>query len=155
MGQNCPKISIIPLMGIHFLAITQPFLSNLAEIFYGYSRDYYLLMGCDKSWFWCIFWKKSNFGKKWAWPPQWCQGSGASRPDQNVDPLSGPFGSTVIWKTCFQKFRAWSLKNYRRNGIVYKTLYSRNVNLSFYVCKVVTKLAFFCPWLKSAVSYLT
>ena len=36
-----------------------------------------------------------------------CLGSWALRPDQ-VGPLGGPFGLTVISKTCFQKFRAWT-----------------------------------------------
>ena len=40
-----PKIPIIPYQGIRFLAITQPFLTNRAEILYGNSRDYYLSIG--------------------------------------------------------------------------------------------------------------
>ena len=40
---------------MRFLAITQPFLANRAEIFYGNSRDYYLSIGYKKSWFWALF----------------------------------------------------------------------------------------------------
>ena len=37
------------------------------------------------------------------WAGRHCgaKGSGASRPDEEVGALGGPFGSTVISKTCF------------------------------------------------------
>ena len=36
------KMSIIPYMGIRFLAIAKPFLANRAEFFFGNSGDYLL-----------------------------------------------------------------------------------------------------------------
>ena len=80
-------------MGIRFWPKLTHFLSNQAEIFYGNSGDYYLLG------FLPFFWKKLYLAGK---------GSGASGPDQKVDPQGGPFGSTVILKNSFQKFRAWT-----------------------------------------------
>ena len=46
--------------------------------------------------FWRENWRGRHGGAK---------GSGTSRPDQKVGPVDGPFGSTVISKTCFQNFR--------------------------------------------------
>ena len=47
------------------------------------------------------------------------KGSGASRPDQKVGQLDGLFGSSVISKTCFQKFRAGTPQDDKITIILY------------------------------------
>ena len=46
----------------------------------------------------CIF--GTFFAGKWSWPPHL-----ASKPDQKVSPLVGPFESTDISKAYFQNFQ--------------------------------------------------
>ena len=101
------KMSIIPYMGIRFLAITQPFFVHSDWNFYDNSGDFYLSIG---AWWWeimilILFWKKSYF---WRENGRGCQGgtkgSGTSRPDQKVGLMDGPFGSTVISKHVFKSF---------------------------------------------------
>ena len=102
-------ISIIPYMSIRFFAITwQSFVQSVLIFFYGNLGDYYLIIYLfvirnhyydgflKKSYFWQENGRGSHGGAK---------GYGASVPDQKVGPLGGLFGSIVISKTCFQKFR--------------------------------------------------
>ena len=90
-------------MGIHFLAITQLFLSDRAKMF----------MVTQETIIYRLVVRNHNnetflkvivfFGGKMG---VGANGSGVSRPDQKVGPMDKPFGSTVISKTCFQNFRA-------------------------------------------------
>ena len=85
-------------MGIRFLVITQPFRD---------SRDYYLLVNDEKSWFVdflgkIYFWRENERGRYAG-----AEGSRVLLPNQKVGTLGGTFGSTVILKKCFRKFRAW------------------------------------------------
>ena len=98
------KISIIPYMGICLWAKLSHFSTNRAEICYGNSGDYYLViyrLVVRKHVFDAIlkiyFWWEMGVATK---------GSGISRPDQKVDQMGGPVGSTFISKKCFRNFRA-------------------------------------------------
>ena len=90
-------------------AITQPFLAIFDEILHGTSGDYYCLgMTPEQSKVKRLFsifdflatlsWKKSMATK--------CilNGPGACKLNKNVSKLGGPFGSTVISKSCFCSF---------------------------------------------------
>ena len=70
---------------MHFLV----FLANRAKILYG----------IEKSRFWALFVIFDFLG-----PDKGRCPTGASKPDQNVDPPGGHFGSPVISKSCFQLF---------------------------------------------------
>ena len=72
------KIPIIPYKDICFLAITQLFFTNQAEIFYENSGNYYLSIGVNKF--------------------------RASKPGQKVDPLGGPFGSQLLSRNHVSNF---------------------------------------------------
>ena len=97
------KISIIPYMGIRFLAITRSFLSNRAENFVGNSGDY-LSIGDEKSWFWCFFWKiyyfGGNMGVDATVAPKGL-GPHALMTRPKSCPTGSTFGSTVNSKICF------------------------------------------------------
>ena len=54
----------------------------------------------NKSYFWRENGRGRDCGAKWF---------GASSSNQKVGPLSGPFGSTAISKTCFQKIRVLTI----------------------------------------------
>ena len=81
---------------IRFLAITEPFLTNWAEIVYGSSRDYYLTNPG--------FGPYLPFSILWTLQIGAAPQSGASKTDQKVDTFGEPFGSPVISKSCFQLF---------------------------------------------------
>ena len=53
--------------------------------------------------FWATFGGKMGVASVHHAHPLW---SGASKPDQKVGPLGGPFGSTAILKSCFRNFQA-------------------------------------------------
>ena len=57
-------------MDIHFSAITLPFLTNQAEILYGYSRDHYLSITHLKLRHGHFLKNAPILGGKWAWPPR-------------------------------------------------------------------------------------
>ena len=80
---------------MHFLV----FLANRAKILYGNSGDYHLSIGIEKSRFWALFVIFDFLG-----PDKGRCPTGASKPDQKVDPPGGNFGSPVISKSCFQFF---------------------------------------------------
>ena len=87
-------------MGIRFL---DHFWANWADIFYGSSRDPYLSIDDEKSQLRCLFSIFDFLGHFWQGNgrghhsrPKW---SGASKPNQKVGPLGGPFGPTIISKS--------------------------------------------------------
>ena len=94
-------------MGIRFLAITQPFLANWAEIFLVTQETiiYRLVIENHDSEAFLKktinFWWENGRGRHAG-----AKGSRASRHDQNVGPSGGTFGSTAISEKYFRKFRA-------------------------------------------------
>ena len=60
----------MPYKGIRFLAITQPYFTIRAEIFYENSRDYYLLINVKKFRFRALFVIFDFLGPKKGRPPQ-------------------------------------------------------------------------------------
>ena len=104
MGQNCPQNTNYSIMGIHFLAITKPFFANRAETVY---------MGTQVSFIYRLVMRNHDFDafkRLYFWWENGCgrqagaEGSRVSRLDQNVGPLGGIFGSTVISKKCFFEY---------------------------------------------------
>ena len=99
-------------MGIRFLAITQSFFGQSGlKILWELRR----LLSIDLSWEITVLGLITIFdflglrwAQKWAWPHAHPYGSGVSKPNQKVDPLGGPFGYTIISKSCFRFF--WRTK---------------------------------------------
>ena len=75
--------------------------------FHGNSRDYYLLIGDERSCFECFFEQKYILAGKCALPPHWRQRVWGPKPNQKVGPLVRSLKSTVISKTCISDYRAW------------------------------------------------
>ena len=98
------KISIIPYIGIRFLAITRPFFVRLVWFFLVIQETiiYRLVMrnrDFDAFLENILFWRENGRGRRHG-----TKGSGASRPDQRVGQMGQPFGSTVNSKTSFKNF---------------------------------------------------
>ena len=107
---SCGCFTLFFNMDILLLVITQPFLINWAEIFYGNTGDYYSSIGYKRSLFWALFVIFDFLGRlcrcvKNGVAPQI---PGASKPNQKVDPFGGLFGSPVISKSCFQLYWPWA-----------------------------------------------
>ena len=80
--------------------------------FFGSSVDYYLSIGHEKFKlsclffdfdFVCHFWHKN--GRDHHASSYW---TGSSKQNQKFGPLTGTYGSTVTYKSCFQNFQAWT-----------------------------------------------
>ena len=92
-------------------------MADRTGIFYENSRDYYLniyrLVVIVRNYDFDALLKKRFSAGKLAWLPRWCQRDWGFKTWPNSCPtgfvsLGGPFGSAIISKLCFLRFRAWT-----------------------------------------------
>ena len=103
------KYQSLHIMGIHFFGhYSVIFLSNHGELFYG-TQETFIYWSAMRNHNVDAFWKKKYFlvGKMGVAATVAPKSPGPQDPTEKVGPLGGPFESTIISKTCFQKFRAW------------------------------------------------